>query len=424
LRRNILLLVTAVLITNLRLAGQTVTPPSETQQTQAATPSLPAQRSQPQVPPPITLPPAPQLPTTGPLQKLTIQDAENLAIKNNPQISVNRLIYLASNQITREQKSAYYPSITGNLTAVGGQQGSRIAAGSLNAPRLLNRAAGGLALSQLIYDFGRTNNLVAMSALRAKAADMNTVATANQIKLAVDQAFYNALLTLSEEKVAEQTVSTRKVVSDQITTLYQNKLRSELDVSFADANLAQAQLLLLDAENNYQASLSQLTQILGYSGQQQFELVDTEPELKPPPDAVSQLEDEAFSNRPEIAAQSYEYQAAQHFQKAERDLLFPTVSALGIVGDAFNGSLLNGRREHQRADLQWFSISRTLEGSVDPRASRQRATSRPEGPHRQRCAHQLAERNYRIQPHRGQLAVSKPGKSCAQSLSDTLQHRA
>ncbi len=47
---------------------------------------------------------------------------------------------------------------------------------------------------------------------------------------------------------------------------------------------------------------------------------------------MSQLEDQAFSNRPEIAAQNYEFQAAQHFQKAERDLLFPSVAALGVVG--------------------------------------------------------------------------------------------
>ncbi len=373
MRRTTLWLVTAVLTYNLSLAGQTQTPPAPVpvpgqnvtfpggQQTTAPAqnpgqpPSNPAQTAtpadlqqeplnlpQPELPPPPTLPPAPQVPATGAVQKLTIQEAENLAIKNNPQISVYRLLYLASKQVTREQRSAYYPTIGGNLTAVGGQQGSRIAAGNLNAPRLLDRAAGGLTLSQLIYDFGRTNNLVATAALRAKAADMNAVATAYQIKLAVDEAFYNALLTFAEQKVAEETVKERKVVSDQITTLYNNRLRSELDASFADANLAQAQLLLLDAQSNYQASLSQLSQILGYSGQQQFELVDTEPELNPPPDAVSQLEDQAFSNRPEIAAQSYEYQAAQHFQKAERDLLFPTISALGVVGDAFNGSLLNG----------------------------------------------------------------------------------
>ena len=319
------------------MVGQNNSAPATAPQQSATTPP-PAQATPPATPPTTQ----PQLPTAVALQQLTLSQAEALAIKNNPQISVYHLLYLASNQVTRESKSAYFPVVSGNLTGVYGQQGSRIAAGAINAPRLLNRAAGGVVLSQLITDFGRTNNLVAMSALRAKAANMNAQATAYQIKLAVDEAFYNALQNFEEQRVAEQTVKARQLVSDQITTLFQNKLRSQLDVSFADANLAQAKLLLLDAQNNYQSALSQLSEVLGYTTQRDFALVDTQSELKPPPDQVSQLQDEAFSNRPEIASQSYEYQAAQHFQKAERDLLFPTISALGVVGNAPYGSYLNG----------------------------------------------------------------------------------
>ena len=134
-----------------------------------------------------------QIPTTGAVRRLTVLDAEMLALKNNPQISVYRLLSLASNQVTREQKAAYYPNVYGSLTAVEPKEGTRIAAGLLNNPSVYERAAGGITLSQLITDFGRTNNLVATAALRAKAADMNAVATADQIKLAVDQAFYNTL---------------------------------------------------------------------------------------------------------------------------------------------------------------------------------------------------------------------------------------
>ncbi len=338
MRRTILSLVVAVLAVAVGLRAQTESTSPATAPEQNMTAPTQSQQ-QPQI---STASAVPQLPASGPVQRLTLQDAEALAIKNNPQISIYHLIYLASNQVTREAKSAYYPSIYGSFTAVGGQQGSRIAAGSLNAPRLLNRAAGGLALSQMITDFGRTNNLVATSALRAKAANMNAVATAYQIKLTVDEAYYNALQTFAEQRVAEETVKARQLVADQITTLFQNKLRSQLDVSFASANLAQSKLLLLDAQNNYQAALSQLSQILGYTRQQNLSLVDSQSELKPPPDQVSQLEDEAFSNRPEIASQTFQYQAAQHFQKAERDLLFPTVSAIGVVGQTPDGSVLNG----------------------------------------------------------------------------------
>jgi outer membrane protein len=289
--------------------------------------------------------PQPQvkLPATGTGMRLTVQDAEALAFKNNPQISVYRLLYLASNQVTREQKAAYYPEVHGSLTAVEpNDEGARITAGNLNNPSVYERAAGGVTMSQLVTDFGRTHNLVASAALRAKAANMNAAATAEQIRLAVDQTFYNALQALALQKVAEQTVSARQLVSHQITTLFNNKLRSQLDVSFADANLAQAKLLLLDSQNNYQAALSGLSQILGYSAQQQFDLVDNGPAPTAPPNAVSQLETQAFSNRPEIASQSYQYQAAQKFQKAERDLLLPSVEALGVVGRTPLGTTVNG----------------------------------------------------------------------------------
>jgi outer membrane protein len=302
----------------------------------AAQTSTPAVQYPPAPPAPSTpaqTAPPPQIPTSGTLQRLTVQDAEALALKNNPQISVFHLLSLASGQITREAKAAYYPNVYGSLTAAQPKDdGSRIAAGYLNNPIVYQRAAGGVALSQLITDFGRTNHLVATATLHAKAADMNATATADQIKLAVDQAFYNALQANAELSVAQQTVNARQVVSDQVTALFNNKLKSQLDVSFADANLAQAKLLLLDAENNYQAALSTLSAVLGFTMQPQYELVEADTQLAPPPDAVAPLVDQAFSNRPEIAAQSYEFQASQRFQKAERDLLLPSIQALGVVG--------------------------------------------------------------------------------------------
>ena len=270
--------------------------------------------------------------------RLSVLDAEALALRNNPQVSVYRLLAMASQQVTREAKSNYYPNFYGSVTAVEPQPGSRIAAGALNNPIIYERVAAGVTLAQLITDFGRTNNLVATAALRAKASNLNAQATAAQIKLATDQAFYGALQASAELKVAEQTVSARQLVSDQITALFNNKLKSQLDVSFANANLSQARLLLLDAQNNYQAALSVLSEILGSSSQQQFELVEPDGHLTPPPDTVAQLVDQAFSSRPEIAAQDYESQAAQRFQKAERDLLLPDVRVLGTVGSVPTGA--------------------------------------------------------------------------------------
>ena len=47
--------------------------------------------------------------------------------------------------------------------------------------------------SQLITDFGKTQNLVASSKLQEKAQNSNALATTEDIVIATDQAFYNAL---------------------------------------------------------------------------------------------------------------------------------------------------------------------------------------------------------------------------------------
>ena len=69
--------------------------------------------------------------------------------------------------MAREVRSSYQPTITGSITGVGADSGTRIAAGALNNPVIYNRIGIGLTVSQLISDFGRTGNLVASAKLRA-----------------------------------------------------------------------------------------------------------------------------------------------------------------------------------------------------------------------------------------------------------------
>ncbi len=54
----------------------------------------------------------------------------------------------------------------------------------------------------------------------------------------------------------------------------QNKLKSTLDLSFADVNLSQAQLLQLDAQNNADATMAALDAVLGLDHEVTYELVD------------------------------------------------------------------------------------------------------------------------------------------------------
>src|SRR5208282_3874986 len=280
-----------------------------------------------------SVPPSQNVPTANVL-RLTVKDAEAFALKNNPAISVARLSALASEQVTREVRSNLWPQAYANLTAVDAENNSRITAGGLNNPTVYTRAAGGATVSQLITDFGHTTNLVAGARLQARADEQNAAATKQDILLAVDQAFYNALQTHAVLRVAEQTVASRQLLSDQVSALTRSKLKSDLDLSFANVNLAQAKLLYLDALNNDKASAAALSAILGFPTLEAFELVnDTEP-LAPPPADVDPLIAEAFAKRPEILGLEFQSESAEKRHQAERDQFYPTISALGAFGDS------------------------------------------------------------------------------------------
>lgn len=270
--------------------------------------------------------------SSGTATPLSLKDAEALAIKNNPQISVARLLSLASQQVTREVRSNLWPTATGNLTGVDAQSGTRITAGFLNNPSVYERAAAGLAVTQLITDFGRTTNLISSANYAAKAENENAVATKEQILLAVNKAFFNALQAQALLTVAQQTVKERQVVADQVGALYKSKLKSELDFSFASVNLAQAQLLLLDAQNNQAATQATLSMTLGFPTVQNFQLVEETNLVAAPPGNIDDLISQAFSTRPEIRSLQFQYQSAKKFQTAQRDLLFPSIRAIGVVG--------------------------------------------------------------------------------------------
>jgi outer membrane protein len=264
---------------------------------------------------------------------LTVKDAQALALKNNPQISVARLTALASQQVSREVRSSLWPTARIDLTAVDTNPGNRITAGALNNPVIYQRAAAGATVTQLITDFGRTTNLVASANLAAQAENQNALATKEQILVTVDQAFYSTLQAQAVLTVAEQTVKDRQTVSDQVGALFKSKLKSELDFSFANLNLAQARLLLLDAQNNLNASQATLSAVFGFQNLQNLQLAEDTAPTAVPPDNVDDLISSALTTRPEILALEFQSRSAQKFQKAERDLLFPDIRALGAVGD-------------------------------------------------------------------------------------------
>jgi outer membrane protein len=263
--------------------------------------------------------------------KLTLQEAVAIAIKNHPQIqAAQHEVNFAQQQVVIN-RAPYYPALNGEITGSQGNDLSRIGAGALSASRLFNRFGQGVELSQLVTDSGRTPNLVASARLQARASEQTLQATRYDVVLAVDRTYYDVLHAQAVVRVAEETVSARQLLSDQVTELTKNKLRSQLDQSFAEVEVSQAKLLLIRAQEAVQSALAELGRALGSDQPVNYQLEES-PLPPGPPNKADDLVAQAIANRPELASLRFSRDSAYKFYEAEKDLRRPTVSIAAVGG--------------------------------------------------------------------------------------------
>lgn len=273
--------------------------------------------------------------TTNALPMLTLEEAQQIALKNHPQIAAANYLALAAGEEVKEARAGFFPNA--NLYANGvlaDDEGTRILAGGLNNPSVYDRAAGGVQVNQLITDFGKTANLTASSKYHAQAENQNANQTKEQVLLQVQVGYFSVLEAQAVLQVAQQTVDTRQLLLNQVSVLASNKLRSDLDVSFARVQLGQGRLLLQTAQNNADDAMTSLSTVLGYREPKQFQLVESSQTNFSNTNDVSELVQTALTQRPELLRLRDEQESAVRLAKSQRDSRLPTISAVGVAGGA------------------------------------------------------------------------------------------
>jgi outer membrane protein len=263
---------------------------------------------------------------------LSVEDAEKIALKNNPRIASSDLLAGAAGKVTDQVRSAYYPTLYGSVTGVGADRGSVVAAGAVTTSSLSSRGAAGVSLVQMITDFGRTKDLTQTAKLRAQAQAKNAMSTRALVRLEVRQAYYQALSADQVLKVAQAAVAQRRTTLRQLQALAESALRSTLDVRFAEVAVSEAELAVYQAENDARESRTRLSAAMGYEQDQAFTLnsVDMPAPVDPTPDAFIAL---ARQQRPDLLALQLNSDASLRFSEAERRLKYPSINLLGTAGE-------------------------------------------------------------------------------------------
>jgi len=294
--------------------------------------------STPQSPVPVQTENLPQNgPGTSPAAKsqlsaLTLAEAETRALKNQPRLLAAQFRAQAAGKRITESRSAYFPQAVGNLTAVQANGDSAVAAGAITTSSISTRAAGGASLVQMITDFGHTSNRVQSARFEAKAADQDQESTRQITLMQVQEAYFAAQAAESVLRTARAVLDFRRVTLRQLSALAQSQLRSTLDVQFAQVMVSEAELAQVQAETNLRKAQAQLAAAMGEETEGNYTLTDEPLPAAPDPDAAGYIA-EAIAQRPDLKALQLHSESASHEARAEHDLNFPTVNALGTGGE-------------------------------------------------------------------------------------------
>lgn len=267
-----------------------------------------------------------------PAKTLTLSDAEELAARNHPRIASSNLRAQAANKVVTEVRAAYFPTLSGNLTGTIADEGTIIAAGALQTSSLSSRAAGGVALNQLITDFGRTLNLTRSARLLAEGQKQIAEDTRAQVLLEVRQAYFQSLAAEAVQNAAHAELENRRISLRQISALADSQMKSTLDVNFAEVLVSEAELAVFQAESTVQESKARLAAAMGDEQDPEYALVE-----EPLPAALApnaeELISQALHDRPDLQALLLSENAAHQYAAAEKKLRYPSVNLLGAAGE-------------------------------------------------------------------------------------------
>ena len=176
-------------------------------------------------------------------------------------------------------------------------------------------------------------NSIALSKLNLKAATEDLAKAKEDISIQVASYFLQVLFNEELMKVARSQVKLSQEQLDKKVAFFKNGKASEAEVLEAKSRLAQDELSVVQAENNYQLALLDLSQLLELPSPDNFRISvpniqDYSADLTLPEEVYAQ----ALMNKPAIKAAQYRLQGAEKSIRIAQSAYYPQLSFGAGIG--------------------------------------------------------------------------------------------
>ena len=188
-------------------------------------------------------------------------------------------------------------------------------------------------------------NQYALSKLNLKAAIEDLNKAKEDIAINVTSSYLQVLFNMELSKVAASQTELSKEQCKRIIRLAEVGKASSAEVAEAKARVAQDEMSLVQAENNYQLALLDLSQLLELPTPEGFTLAQPDTVVNfAPLTAPDDIYTEALSNKPGIRAAQFRLEGSEKSIRIAQSNYYPQLSFGASIGTNFY--TLNGSAEH------------------------------------------------------------------------------
>jgi outer membrane protein len=274
-------------------------------------------------------------------EPLTLAQAIQRAIENNPAIKGAEAGVRSASGALTQVKSNYYPLLS--ATASAQRTGGAFVLNPSIPPRnqTYDTYTGGFQGNLLLFDFGRTINRVSAGSDLLDASTFDYDATRATVVANVEIAYFGVVQAQQVVKVNNEAVEQASRHLTQAKAFYDVGRRPLFDVTRAEVDLANANVNLIRARNQLRVANLQFENAMGVHPRSPFHLTDTLSVTPYAPDLDS-TKAVAFDRRPELLAARTRMEANRSLAAAAWGQHLPSLSAFGSwTWSNFNFPLYN-----------------------------------------------------------------------------------
>lgn len=203
--------------------------------------------------------------------EMSLDECVKYALEHNPNLSIAKERINAAQSGIGVQKSAFAPTLTArvNYNHID-NNGSRVMNTHQNS---LGFNAG---ISQLIWDFGKTIAKINMAKYDLSSVQFDYEYDILNVVYEVKVNYYRVLMALANLDIYEQNVRINTLNYERTKAMFEEGLKSKIDVVNAEVNLADSKIQLVEGQNTLATYLLSLRNSMYYSDDKEFIVKNTE----------------------------------------------------------------------------------------------------------------------------------------------------